>query len=61
MHGKICDDMEINNFPAGIENDPRESLEADDKIDLKTLKDYAPLKAQKTFLPNDKVTVKPAS
>lgn len=53
--------MAKGKFYDNIEKDPRDTVGADDKIDLKSLPQYQGLSTQKTMLPDKDVTVKQAS
>ena len=48
-------------FYDNIEKDPRDTMAADEKIDLKSLPQYQGLSTQKTMLADKDVTVKQAS
>ena len=60
-HGKLIGNMAQGKFYDNIEKDPRDNIYADEKVDLKSLRQYKPLiSSQKTTIADDKVNVRPA-
>ena len=59
-HQEFISKMRQGNFYDNIDVDPRDSLQADEKVDLKSLKQYkGALSSQKTSIRDDKVHVRP--
>ena len=56
-HKSFIDDMREEKYYNHIERDPREFMQADEKVDLKTLPQYKGLSTQKTMLPDKEVRV----
>lgn len=60
QHGQYINEMEKGKFYDKIELDPRENMQADEKVDLKSLPQYkGQLSKQQTSIRDDKVTVRP--
>ena len=61
-HGQYIQDFAQGKFPDGIQNDPRNNKDPDEKIDLKSLSAYQPgLSKQKTMLKDEGREVKAVS
>lgn len=57
-HSDFIEEMRVGRYYDHIERDPREFMQADEKVDLKTLPQYKGLSTQKTMLPDKDVRVK---
>ena len=61
-HREYVNNFHEGNFYDGIENDPRKTKEADEKLDLNSLPQYKPgLSKRKTFLKSEGRSVKSVS
>ena len=62
QHTEYVNKMSLGTFYDGIEKDPRESKEADEKLELSSLPNYTQgLSKKKTFLSNEGRALKPVS